>query len=73
MGKGRTAAVAFFVFDILWRGQDDLCAFALTDRKDILAEGIGPIRPQCIIGTRLYGSPGDVEEALQRRPRGGFH
>jgi bifunctional non-homologous end joining protein LigD len=43
IGKGDTADLVFFAFDILWRGQDDLRAFALSDRKDILAHLVEPI------------------------------
>ena len=46
MGKGQTASLVFFCFDILWRGQDDLRPFALKDRKEILAGLIGPIAGQ---------------------------
>jgi len=37
IGRGDTAGLVFFAFDVLWRGQDDLRRFALKDRKDILA------------------------------------
>lgn len=36
LSPGRTADLVLFVFDILWRGQDDLRRFALKDRKSIL-------------------------------------
>lgn len=42
IGKGDTAGLVFFVFDVLWRGQDDLRTFALADRKDILAHVLEP-------------------------------
>ena len=42
IGRGKTEALVFFAFDILWRGQDDLRRFALKDRKEILAEVIEP-------------------------------
>ena len=38
IGRGETDGLVFFVFDILWRGQDDLRRFALKDRKAILAD-----------------------------------
>jgi bifunctional non-homologous end joining protein LigD len=37
IGRGRTEALVFFAFDILWRGSDDLRTFALKDRKAALA------------------------------------
>jgi bifunctional non-homologous end joining protein LigD len=37
IGRGQTAGLVFFAFDLLWRGQDDLRSFALKDRKAILA------------------------------------
>ena len=37
IGRGDTAPLVFFAFDVLWRGQDDLRGFALKDRKAILA------------------------------------
>jgi bifunctional non-homologous end joining protein LigD len=37
VARGRTAALVFYAFDILWRGQDDLARFALKDRKALLA------------------------------------
>lgn len=39
LSPGRTGRLVMFVFDILWRGQDDLRRFKLADRKMIL-EGI---------------------------------
>lgn len=39
ISPGKTGRLVVFVFDILWRGQDDLRGLALTDRKAIL-EGI---------------------------------
>jgi bifunctional non-homologous end joining protein LigD len=42
IGRGDTDRLVFFVFDILWRGQDDLRPFALKDRKAILAEVAAP-------------------------------
>jgi bifunctional non-homologous end joining protein LigD len=38
IGRGQTAPLVFYAFDVLWRGQDDLRRFALKDRKAILAE-----------------------------------
>jgi len=43
MGKGETFGLVFFVFDVLWRGQDDLRRFELRDRKNILADLIAPV------------------------------
>jgi bifunctional non-homologous end joining protein LigD len=37
IGRGETAGLVYFGFDVLWRGQDDLRTFALKDRKAILA------------------------------------
>jgi bifunctional non-homologous end joining protein LigD len=37
IGRRQTAALVFFAFDLLWRGQDDLRAFVLQDRKEILS------------------------------------
>ena len=42
IGRRDTDRLVFFVFDILWRGQDDLRRFALKDRKEVLAEVIAP-------------------------------
>ena len=53
MGRGDTAGLVFFCFDILWRGQDDLRPFALKDRKDILAGVLAPIAGDRV---RLVGS-----------------
>jgi bifunctional non-homologous end joining protein LigD len=36
ISPGRTGRLVLFVFDILWRGQDDLRSFALKDRKAAL-------------------------------------
>ncbi len=41
MSPGRTGRLVMFVFDVLWRGQDDLRRFPLKDRKTILAGLIG--------------------------------
>jgi bifunctional non-homologous end joining protein LigD len=41
ISPGKTARLVLFVFDIMWRGQDDLRTFALKDRKEILARLIG--------------------------------
>ena len=43
MGRRQTANLVFFAFDILWRGQDDLRAFSLADRKEILATVLTPV------------------------------
>lgn len=43
MGKGQTGGLVFYVFDILWRGQDDLRPFPLRDRKEILETVVEPI------------------------------
>jgi bifunctional non-homologous end joining protein LigD len=43
MGKGQTAGLVFYAFDILWRGQDDLRPFPLRDRKEILETVLAPI------------------------------
>jgi bifunctional non-homologous end joining protein LigD len=43
IGRKQTAPLVFFAFDALWRGQDDLRAFALQDRKDILGSLLEPI------------------------------
>lgn len=43
MGRRQSAELVFFVFDILWRGQDNVRAFPLKDRKAILADLVGPI------------------------------
>ncbi|HEY8573241.1 non-homologous end-joining DNA ligase [Phenylobacterium sp.] len=37
IGRGQTAGLVYFAFDLLWRGQDDLRTFALKDRKAALA------------------------------------
>jgi len=42
MGRGATAPLVYFVFDILWRDQDDLRPFALRDRKDMLQTYLDP-------------------------------
>ncbi|MBJ7410105.1 MAG: non-homologous end-joining DNA ligase [Phenylobacterium sp.] len=39
ISPGKTGRLVLFVFDILWRGQDDLRSFALKDRKAVL-EGL---------------------------------
>jgi bifunctional non-homologous end joining protein LigD len=38
IGRGKTAPLVFFAFDVLWRGDTDLRSFQLKDRKAILAE-----------------------------------
>lgn len=43
MGKGKTAGLVYFAFDLLWRGQDDLRRFALKDRKAALASVLSPV------------------------------
>ncbi|WP_374468387.1 non-homologous end-joining DNA ligase [Phenylobacterium sp.] len=40
IGRGRTAPLVFFAFDVLWRGDTDLRSFQLKDRKAILAEAL---------------------------------
>jgi bifunctional non-homologous end joining protein LigD len=58
LSPGRTAGLVLFVFDLLWRGADDLRRFALADRKAILAERLGPF-----VGGRL--------RAVESFPAGG--
>lgn len=41
ISPGKTGRLVVFVFDILWRGQDNLRTFKLADRKAILAGLIG--------------------------------
>lgn len=43
IGRGATAGLVLFCFDILWRGADDLRSFRLSDRKEILANIVAPI------------------------------
>jgi bifunctional non-homologous end joining protein LigD len=42
IGKGETAGLAYQLFDVLWRGRDDVRSFALKDRKAILAGLLAP-------------------------------
>lgn len=46
IGRGVTADLVFYAFDILWRGEEDLRSLPLTDRKDILARTVAPIEGQ---------------------------
>lgn len=58
IGKGDTADLAYFVFDILWRGQDDLRSFALKDRRDILASLLAPLTEERIRLVEAFDAPG---------------
>lgn len=50
ISPGKTAGLVLMVFDILWRGQDDLRRFELMDRKAVLAGIL-----ERAAGTRLRG------------------
>jgi bifunctional non-homologous end joining protein LigD len=43
MGRGDTAELVFFAFDILWHEGDDLRPYALEARKAVLARALDPI------------------------------
>jgi bifunctional non-homologous end joining protein LigD len=48
MGRGDTAELVFFAFDVLWRDGEDLRPYALKARKAVLARLLDPIAGQRI-------------------------
>ena len=72
IGRGETDALVFFVFDILWRGQDDLRRFALKDRKAILASVIAPALGERVrlVESFPVGGPALMASACRMRLEG---
>jgi bifunctional non-homologous end joining protein LigD len=60
MGRSDTAGLVFFAFDLLWRGQDDLRAFALADRKEILRTVLGPVLSERLRLVETFPAGGKV-------------
>ena len=60
IGKGDTAKLVFFAFDILWRGQDDLRTFPLKDRKEILTHVLGSIAGDRVRLVESFPTGGEV-------------
>jgi bifunctional non-homologous end joining protein LigD len=70
IGRGDTAGLVFFAFDQLWRGQDDLRRFPLSDRKAILEAYLAPVLSEHI---RLVDSfPAGGPALLQAACRSGL-
>lgn len=67
MGRGESAELVFFAFDLLWRGQDDLRRFRLDDRKASLGRYLAPALSDRIrlVDTFPAGGPALLEAACR--------